>query len=79
MRRVSVSIPSNIAEGWGRLSRENYIQFLRIARGSLLELETQLLITKELNYIKNCENQNDLFIEISKMLNSLIKKLEEKS
>lgn len=47
MRRASVSIPSNIAEGWGRLSRKNYIQFLRISRGSLFELETQLLITKE--------------------------------
>jgi len=49
MRRSSVSIPSNIAEGWGRLSRKNYIQFLRISRGSLYELETQILITKQLN------------------------------
>ncbi len=78
MRRASVSIPSNIAEGWGRLSRKNYIQFLRIARGSLFELETQLLIIKELNYIKDCEKEKDLIIEISKMLNSLIRKLEEK-
>ena len=37
MRRASVSIPSNIAEGWGRLSRKNCIQFLRISRGSLFE------------------------------------------
>ena len=78
MNRASVSIPSNIAEGWGRLSRKSYIQFLRIARGSLFELETQLLITKELNYIKDCEKQEELITEISKMLNSLIKKLEEK-
>jgi len=79
MRRASVSIPSNIAEGWGRLSRKNYIQFLRISRGSLFELETQLLITKELNYISDVEIINNLITEISKMLNSLIKKLEEKN
>jgi four helix bundle protein len=78
MRRASVSIPSNIAEGWGRLSRKNYIQFLRISRGSLFELETQILITKELKYIKDSEAIKGLIIEISKMLNSLIKKLEEK-
>lgn len=79
MRRCSVSIPSNIAEGWGRLSRKNYIRFLRVSRGSLYELETQLLITKELNYINDCESIENLIIEISKMLNSLIKKLEEKN
>ena len=78
MKRCSVSIPSNIAEGWGRFSRKNYIQFLRISRGSLYELETQILITKQLNYINDCELVEDLIIEISKMLNSLIRKLEEK-
>lgn len=79
MRRASVSTPSNIAEGWGRLSRKNYIQFLRISRGSLFELETQILITKELNYINDSETIENLITEISKMLNSLIKKLEEKN
>jgi len=79
MRRASVSIPSNIAEGWGRLSRKNYIQFLRISRGSLFELETQLLIVKDLNYIKDSKEIEGLIIEISKMLNSLIKKLTEKN
>lgn len=78
MRRCSVSIPSNIAEGWGRFSRKNYIQFLRISRGSLYEPETQILITKELNYINDSKTIEGLIIEISKMLNSLIKKLEEK-
>lgn len=79
MRRCSVSVPSNIAEGWGRLSRKNYIQFLRISRGSLYELETQILITKQLNYINDSKEVESLIIEISKMLNSLIKKLEEKN
>ncbi|MEE9406501.1 MAG: four helix bundle protein [Polaribacter sp.] len=78
MRRCAVSVPSNIAEGWGRMSRKNYIQFLRISRGSLYELETQLLITKELKYSNNSEVIESLIVEVSKMLNSLIKKLEEK-
>ena len=78
MRRCSISVPSNIAEGWGRLSRKNYIQFLRVSRGSLYELETQILITKQLNYINDSESIENLITEISKMLNSLIKKLDAK-
>lgn len=42
MRRASVAVASNIAEGWGRNSRKDYIRFLRIARGSLYELKTQV-------------------------------------
>ena len=78
MRRSAVSIPSNIAEGWGRMSRKNYIQFLRTARGSLFELETQMIISAELNFNKNNENIESLIVEISKMLNALIKSLNEK-
>lgn len=79
MRRSAVSIASNIAEGWGRNSTKSYIQFLRIARGSLMELETQLIICKELSYIEN-ENYNtinDLIVEESKMLNALIKAINK--
>jgi len=77
MKRAAVSIPSNIAEGWGRSSTQNYIQFLRIARGSLMELETQLIIAKELNYISetNFNNISGLITEESKMLNAFIKTL----
>lgn len=51
LKRSSVSIPSNIAEGWGRNSTKSYVQFLNYARGSLLELETQIIIAQELRLI----------------------------
>jgi four helix bundle protein len=79
MKRCSVSIASNIAEGWGRNSTKSYIQFLRIARGSLLELETQLIICKELTYVsvETYDKINDLIVEESKMLNALIKAINK--
>lgn len=53
IRRASVSISSNIAEGQGRLTRGEFLHFLGLARGSLLELETQLSIALDLGYIEN--------------------------
>jgi len=76
LRRAAVSIPSNIAEGWGRGTKANYANFLKIARGSLLEIETQLIISERLEYIKNIQNIFNLIDEESRMLNSLIKKVE---
>lgn len=53
IRRSSVSVASNIAEGYGRRSKQEYIQFLHIALGSLRELDTQLIIAKEVDLAEN--------------------------
>ena len=79
VKRSSVSIPSNIAEGYGRQSTQSYIQFIKIARGSLCELETQLLVAKKLDFIQDEKLFSELInqiIEESKMINSFLNKLE---
>jgi four helix bundle protein len=80
LNRASVSIPSNIAEGWGRESSKNYLQFLRISRGSLMETETLLEISKNLNYINDSEFKviSDNIEEVSKILQGLIKSIQQK-
>jgi len=79
MKRAAISIPSNIAEGYGRNYTQNYIQFLRIARGSLLELETQLIISKELKLIgeKLYAKMEGLITEENKMLNAFIRSISK--
>lgn len=79
MRRASVSIPSNISEGHSRRSSKDYIQFLKFSRGSLAELETQILISKNLNFITEKEylEIDKKTIEVSKMLNSLISSINK--
>jgi four helix bundle protein len=79
IKRSAISIPSNIAEGYGRNYRKDYLRFLQIARGSLFENQTQLEIAVNLDFIKaeNLEEIKELSTEVEKMLNSLIKKLEE--
>ena len=78
MRRCSISIPSNIAEGHNRNSTKDYIRFLSISRGSVAELQTQLILCMRLEYLD--ENVFSMFnlrlVEIDKMLSSLIRTLK---
>ncbi|PWW30095.1 four helix bundle protein [Chryseobacterium sp. AG844] len=78
IRRAAVSIPSNIAEGNSRRSKPDYVQFLKISRGSCAEVETQLIISKNLKFLNENEHLklNEKIIEISKMLNGLINSLQ---
>lgn len=74
IRRAVVSIPSNIAEGNGRASNADYAHFLSIARGSLFETMTQLQVAKDLGYIADYSDCEQLFGEIGRMLTSMMKK-----
>jgi|SRR5664280_1827923 len=75
IRRAAISIPSNIAEGAGRDSNKENIHFLFIAVGSAAELDTQLILARDLNFIteENFIRMSDRLSKISKMLNGLIK------
>ena len=77
IQRAAVSIPSNIAEGYGRNSDKEMIRFLSIAKGSLYEVETQLYIAIDLKYLSEKETQpvTEQCNEIGKMITGLIKTL----
>jgi len=77
MRRASVSIPSNIAEGRFRGTKKDYVQFLRIAYGSGAELETQIEISKRLMKTKALDysKADSLLLEVMKMLNVMIRNI----
>jgi four helix bundle protein len=72
MRRAAVSIPSNIAEGYGRRNKAEYRQFLSIAYGSLLELQTQCLLAVDLTFMSKSEKVDNLSNEVSKILYRMI-------
>ena len=78
MRRSSVSVPSNIAEGKGRLSNREYKQFLLRARGSLLELETQVQLAARLDFLSviSAVSLLKLTAEVGRLLNGLIRFVE---
>lgn len=80
IRRAAVSIPSNIAEGYGRGTTRDYVRFLWIANGSLAELETQLLLAREFDYLseENMHAASEDHAEVERMLAALIRSLEAK-
>ena len=79
MRRSAISIPSNIAEGYGRGSRKEYVRFLYVSKGSAYELETQLILCEELGYInyERIGKSLELCNEAERLINSLINKFEK--
>ena len=72
MRRSAVSVPSNIAEGAGRGGRTEYARYLRIARGSLMELDTQLWIARDMGFAKDVVDLQESVQHLAAMLNALI-------
>jgi four helix bundle protein len=78
MKRAAVSIPSNIAEGASRNSNLEFKRFLEISIGSLFEVETQLIIARELSFLKKNQTNKLLVLieEESKMINALISKIK---
>jgi len=81
LRRGAVSVASNIAEGFGRGSRQDYERFVRIARGALYELETQLLFARELKYMTGSTHENvQLLLEESgRLIGGLLRSLQRSS
>lgn len=78
IKRAVVSIPSNIAEGYGRNTDKSFSHFIDISRGSLNELETQLIIAKELDFVNDLDLYNEILLlieEESKMINAFSKTL----
>ncbi|MDD2539606.1 MAG: four helix bundle protein [Desulfuromonadaceae bacterium] len=73
IRRAAVSIPSNIAEGAGRTGPREFYKFLSIARGSLCELETQLILANDLGYFTECSSLFDRIERIFGLLGGLMK------
>lgn len=80
IRRAVISIPSNIAEGYSRGSNKEFIHFLRIAKGSAAEVETQLILCVHLEYLQPDEIKEaiSLYNEIIRMLGALIVKIDKR-
>ena len=81
MRRAALSIPCNIAEGYGRKTTPDYLRFLYMSYGSICELETQILLAGDLGYLEkeNFSVLHSAIGEVERMLKALIKSIERKS
>jgi four helix bundle protein len=77
LRRAAVNIPSNVAEGQGRATRKDFLQFLSIARGSLQEVETQVILSHRLAYLNELSKCSllEATTEIARILNGLVNSL----
>ena len=78
LRRAAVSVPSNVAEGWGRGSRADYVRFLKIARGSLYEVRTQIVVAERVGCLPSDEAAPLLghVDHLRKMLHGLVRSLD---
>jgi four helix bundle protein len=79
MRRAAVSVPSNIAEGAGRISSAEFLRFLSITRGSLCELETHILLTEDLGYFQDSSSLLDRMERVFSLLGGLMNSLEKRN
>lgn len=77
MRRCVISIPSNLAEGFARFSQNEKLRFMEISLGSLAELETQVLISKELGYVDNIDSMLDTIKNVNALYLGLYKHIKE--
>ena len=78
IRRAAISVPSNIAEGAARTSAKEFLQFLSVSRGSLSEVEIQMLISKNLGYRENPDHVMEQIDKVFGLLGGLIKSLRER-
>jgi len=78
LRRAAVSVPSNIAEGYGRGSLRQFLYFLKAARGSLAEIETQLVISQRMGYIAGPGALAERLRQLHRLLHGMIRSTERK-
>ncbi len=80
LRRAAVSVPSNIAEGQARFSPKEFHHFLAMARGSLVEVETQIIIAEKLKYLEQeaCRSLLERTAELGRILNGLLASIKPK-